>query len=131
MATHNLRDVHEAFDSTRQFIPTVLSGDLAKASLVLRELGKRNYMGRNDRQVADSVWGTVSSDSGGYVMKHVQYAQDLVPDVRGMGATDALYLLEKMGFRVSMTGVGTVKRQSLNRNTRYKKGDRIELTLSM
>lgn len=131
MASHNLRDVHEAIDSTRQFIPTVLSGDLAKASLVLRDLGKRNLLGRDDRQVADSVWGSVSSDSGRYVMKRVEYAEGLVPDVRGMGASDALYLLEKMGFRVSMTGVGTVKRQSLNRNTRYRKGDRIQLTLSM
>ena len=64
-------------------------------------------------------------------MKHVEYAEGLVPDVRGMGASDALYLLEKMGMRVNISGVGKVKSQSLQKNTRYRRGDRIQLTLSM
>ena len=131
MASHNLRDVHEAYDSARQFIPKVLPGDLAKAGIVLNELGKKNLMRKEDRKVADTIWGTVSSDSGRYVMNRVDYADGLVPDVRGMGASDALYLLEKMGLRVSIEGVGKVKTQVPQRNTRFKKGDRIQLTLSM
>ena len=131
MANRNIRDVKEAFDSTRQFIPKVLPGDLAKAGTVLKGLGKKNLMSRIDRAVADTVWGSVSSDSGRYVMNHVEYAEGLVPDVRGMGASDALYLLEKMGMRVNISGVGKVKSQSLQKNTRYRRGDRIQLTLSM
>ena len=131
MASRNLRDVHEAYDSVRQFIPKVLPGDLAKASTVLRGLGKKNLMRRADRMVADSVWGTVSSDSGHYVMNYVEYPDDVIPDVRGMGASDALYMLERMGLRVSIEGVGKVKTQVPQRNTRFKKGDRIQLILSM
>ena len=131
MASRNLRDVHEAYDSVRQFIPKVLPGDLAKASTVLRGLGKKNLMRRADRMVADSVWGTVSSDSGRYVMNYVEYPDDVIPDVRGMGASDALYMLERMGLRVSIEGVGKVKTQVPQRNTRFKKGDRIQLILSM
>ena len=131
MANRNLRDVHEAFDSTKQFIPKVLPGDLAKASTVLRGLGKKNLMRRADRLVADSVWGTVNSDSGRYVMNYVEYAEGVIPDVRGMGASDALYLLERMGLRVSIEGVGKVKTQVPQRNSRFKKGDKIQLTLSM
>ena len=131
MASRNLRDVKEAYDSVHQFIPKVLPGDLAKASTVLKGLGKKNLMRRADRMVADSVWGSVDSDSGRYVMKYVEYADNLVPDVRGMGASDAIYLLEKMGFKVSIEGVGKVKSQSLQRNTRFRHGDRIQLTLSM
>lgn len=131
MASRNLRNVHEAYDSVRQFIPKVLPGDLAKASTVLRGLGKRNLMRRADRMVADSVWGTVSSDSGRYVMNYVEYADGVVPDVRGMGASDALYLLERMGMKVSIEGVGKVKTQVPARNTRFRPGDKIQLTLSM
>ena len=131
MASRNLRDVHEAYDSVRQFIPKVMPGDLAKASTVLKGLGKKNLMRRADRMVADSVWGTVSSDSGRYVMNYVEYTDGVVPDVRGMGASDALYLLERMGMRVSIEGVGKVKSQVPQRNTRFKKGDKIQLTLSM
>ena len=131
MANRNLRDVHEAYDSIRQFIPKVMPGDLAKASRVLQGLGKKNLMRRADRTVADSVWGSVSSDSGRYVMNYVEYTADLVPDVRGMGASDALYLLERMGMKVRIDGVGKVTRQVPARNTRFRKGDRIQLTLSM
>lgn len=131
MASRNLRDIKEAYDSTRQFIPKVLPGDLAKAGTVLKGLGKKDLLSREDRNVADTLWGTVSSDSGRYVMNRVEYAQGLVPDVRGMGAADALYLLEKMGLRVELKGVGHVRSQSLQRNTHFRKGDRIQLTLSM
>ena len=131
MASRNLRNVNEAYDSIHQFIPKVLPGDLAKASTVLKGLGKKNLMRKIDRSMPDSIWGTVNSDSGRYVMNYVEYADDVVPDVRGMGASDALYLLEKMGFRVSIEGVGKVKSQVPARNTRFRKGDRIQLTLSM
>ena len=131
MASRNLRDVKEAYDSTRQFIPTVLPGDLAKASTVLKGLGMKNLMRKIDRVLPDSIWGTVNSDSGRYVMNYVEYADGVVPDVRGMGASDALYLLEKMGMKVSIEGVGKVKSQVPARNTHYRKGDRIQLTLSM
>jgi cell division protein FtsI (penicillin-binding protein 3) len=37
----------------------------------------------------------------------------LVPDVTGMGARDAIYLLENAGLKVTPAGAGKVKRQSL------------------
>jgi cell division protein FtsI (penicillin-binding protein 3) len=64
-------------------------------------------------------------------MNYAEYAEGVVPDVRGMGASDAIYLLERMGMRVSIEGVGKVKTQVPARNTRFRKGDRIQLTLSM
>ena len=131
MASRNLRDIKEAYDSTRQFLPKVMPGELAKAATVLKGIGKKNLLSHDDMKVDDDIWGTVSSDSGKYVMSHVEYDEGLVPDVRGMGASDALYLLEKMGLRVSLNGVGKVKSQSLQKNARFHKGDRIQLTLSM
>jgi cell division protein FtsI (penicillin-binding protein 3) len=48
----------------------------------------------------------------------LQYAElkikkNLVPDVVGMGARDAVYLLETAGLKVKLTGIGKVVRQSL------------------
>ena len=131
MASRNLREIKEAYDSIHQFIPKVVSGNLAKSATVLKELGKKNLMSREYRNVADSVWGAVSSDSGVYVMKPMLFQEGLVPDVHGMGASDALYLLESMGMSVSITGVGRVKSQTPPRNTRFRKGDKIQLTLQM
>jgi cell division protein FtsI (penicillin-binding protein 3) len=131
MASRNLRDIKEAYDSTLQFIPKVVAGNLAKSATVLKKLGKRSLMNSDYRNVADSLWGSVSSDSGRYVMKPMMFQEGVVPDVHGMGASDALYLLESMGMRVTMTGVGRVKSQSPARNTRFQKGDRIQLILQM
>ena len=131
MASRILREIKEAYDSIHQFIPKVVSGNLAKSATVLKELGKKNLMSREFRNVADSVWGSVSSDSGVYVMKPMMFQEGLVPDVHGMGASDALYLLESMGMSVSITGVGRVKSQTPARNTRFRKGDKIQLTLQM
>ena len=131
MASRNLRDIKEAYDSTRQFIPKVVAGNLAKSAAVLKELGKKNLMSREYRNVADTVWGSVKSDSGVYVIKPAIISEGVVPDVHGMGASDALFLLESMGMRVSLIGVGKVKSQTPARNTRFRKGDRIQLTLSM
>lgn len=131
MASRNLREIKEAYDSIHPFIPKVVSGNLAKSATVLKELGKKNLMSREYRNVADSVWGAVSSDSGVYVMKPMLFQEGLVPDVHGMGASDALFLLESMGMSVSITGVGRVKSQTPARNTRFRKGDKIQLTLQM
>lgn len=132
MASRNLKYAVEAYDSTRQYLPKVLAGDLNKAGLVLHELDIDNNIKKVARSARDSVWGTVTSDSGRIAaVPFEQRDNGLVPDVRGMGAQDALYLLEKCGLKVDIVGVGRVRSQSLKQNTRFRKGDRIQITLSM
>lgn len=53
----------------------------------------------------------------------------MVPDVKGMTARDAVYLLEKRGLKVKLNGRGKVKSQSLNPGQKANKGDRIILDL--
>jgi cell division protein FtsI (penicillin-binding protein 3) len=53
-----------------------------------------------------------------------------VPDVGGMGLKDAVYLLENMGLRVSVSGRGKVIYQSLAQNTDFKKGESIKIQLN-
>ncbi|MCE2789819.1 MAG: transpeptidase family protein [Saprospiraceae bacterium] len=51
-----------------------------------------------------------------------------VPDVRGMGARDAVFLLENMGLKVNLQGVGKVRSQSVAPGVRSR-GQRIVLNL--
>ena len=55
--------------------------------------------------------------------------EGLVPDVRGMGAKDAVYLLESKGLKVSLSGMGRVYYQSLRHGSLMRKGQAIELKL--
>lgn len=53
----------------------------------------------------------------------------LVPRVVGMGAKDAVYLMERAGLRVSLSGAGRVVRQSILPGQRVRAGQSVVLTL--
>lgn len=54
----------------------------------------------------------------------------VVPNLEGLSAKDALYLLENNGFQVRLFGMGTVKKQSITAGKKFSKGDKISLILS-
>ena len=54
----------------------------------------------------------------------------VVPDVKGMGLRDAIYLLESSGLQVRVDGIGVVKNQSLPAGTKILKGQLITITLN-
>lgn len=65
----------------------------------------------------------------GILFRENPVEEDKVPDVRGMGARDAVYLLEKSGLQVRMSGIGKVKRQSLQPGYKFRRGQTITLIM--
>ncbi len=55
--------------------------------------------------------------------------EEVVPDVRGMNAIDAVYLLENMGVETSISGRGKVQLQSIRPGTRITSNTKISLQL--
>lgn len=74
-------------------------------------------------------WVHVEKDSTAYLLKPLAVNGSLVPNVRGMGARDALYLLEEAGLRVLLSGAGRVVSQSISPGSRLVKGQTITITL--
>jgi cell division protein FtsI (penicillin-binding protein 3) len=74
-------------------------------------------------------WITQVSDSTGTRLASVSYDQHTVPSVIGMGASDAVYRLEKLGVQVQISGVGLVKEQSLPAGSKIFPGTPILLSL--
>jgi cell division protein FtsI (penicillin-binding protein 3) len=64
-------------------------------------------------------------------MREKDFQNGMVPDVKGMGLTDAIYLLENAGMQVTASGRGVVKKQSLNPGTKTEKGKIIQLELGL
>ena len=58
-----------------------------------------------------------------------QYGRSQMPDVHGMGARDAVYLVESRGIKVRLVGRGRVVKQSIEPGTPLKIGMRCELVL--
>lgn len=59
-----------------------------------------------------------------------QLKRGIVPNLNGLSAKDALYLLENKGMHVKLIGFGSVKKQSIDAGQRFNKGDKITLILS-
>jgi len=60
----------------------------------------------------------------------IDLKKNVVPNLVGMVAQDALYLLENNGFHVRLKGSGVITKQSLEAGTRFTKGTTIELELT-
>lgn len=71
-----------------------------------------------------SVWSKSTTSSDGITtLSALEVGESRVPDVRGMGLSDALYLLESCGLRVTHTGSGAVKSQSIPAGREINKDD--------
>ena len=109
MAQSLKRSVDDARDSQSALAPHVKKGDSQAANFVLASL-------KTKAPVSSSTNYRESS-------KHV------VPDVTGMGAKDAVYLLESRRVKTRIKGRGKVKSQSIHAGTAVKQGMVCELIL--
>jgi cell division protein FtsI (penicillin-binding protein 3) len=60
-----------------------------------------------------------------------QIGVEQIPDMSGLSAGDAIFMLENMGLVVKIKGRGLVKRQSLEPGYAFRKGDHIYLNLEI
>lgn len=100
--------VDDARDSLSILKPDVKKGGGVAADYVLNQLGV----------AANNEWGG-----------NRQTAKNIIPNVTGMGASDAVYMMESRGVRVQLRGKGKVKSQSLYAGTTIKQGMVCDLVL--
>ncbi len=77
---------------------------------------------------ATSDWSVIRVRSDSLMWENRTIADNVVPNVVGMGLRDALYLIENRGLKVSVTGFGRVIRQSIKPGTRAR-GQTVQLYL--
>ena len=106
MARNLKMSVEDAHDEYSMSIPEVKTGNSKYANQVLNQLGV------NKRMPQDA-----------------KYRQNITPDVTGMGAKDAVYMLETRGLKVKLHGRGKVKKQSYPAGKEIVKGSECVLVL--
>lgn len=75
-------------------------------------------------------WGRVEIDSLARVtVRSLDGGSDRMPDVRGMGLKDALFLIESRGLKVAFSGQGAVVTQSIAPGTRIAPGATVTIRL--
>ena len=119
-------DYHQAINEKKAInkdLPHVKYGhrnDLIKSLKALGIVFKLNF--DSDWLVADTLNKKVN-------LNQLKIAKGLVPNVIGMTAKDAVYLLENVGMIVRIRGYGSVKNQSISAGNLVFKGGLIQLQL--
>jgi len=80
--------------------------------------------------VSTSSWSSVYARNYQPVIKANNIRKQVMPNVRGMGLKDAIYLLENMGLKVAVRGRGKIIMQSVAPGTSLGKGVTVILELS-
>lgn len=107
MARHLKLSIDDAHDEQSVIVPDVKNGNTEDANMILKKLGIDKRVQRDE----------------------AKYSEHITPDVTGMGAKDAVYLLESRGLKVRVHGRGKVKRQSYPAGRQIVKGSECVLTM--
>ena len=91
----------------------------------------RNLGIKQQDYLKNAKWATTDENANKVVFRERQFRTGRVPNVKGMRAKDALFLLENMGLLAQVKGRGFVRSQSLKPGTRFKKGQKIFIQLSL
>lgn len=130
MANNERSPLEAAVDTINSRQPTSKRGNMTATEYILDELGvDTDNKGVSD-DLSDPSWGALSTDS----MGNIRYAisdlpKNTVPNVVGMGAKDAIYLMSRAGLHVTISGHGKVATQSVTAGRKATRGTHVRLTL--
>ena len=108
-----------------QQVPVILNGLVNETKQVCKELDIK--VDRSDVKGADWVY-TVEGDKS-VELKPRNVVGNQMPNVLGMGVSDAIYLIEKSGLKTKITGVGKVRKQFPEPGTNCHQGQLVYLDL--
>lgn len=118
-------DPIEAPENLLVGVPISKSGNARDLKLIFDELGVPVEI-----VDLDAEWVRTTSGEKNVKFSKTTYQQGIVPNVIGMSAQDALYLMESAGVNVQLLGRGTVKKQSVAPGARVQDGLHVSLELS-
>jgi len=111
-------------DDEGEIIPAVKKGRTEDILRIVNDLHLKNIQGKPESEMA-----SVSVRDSFVVLDSNEIPSGKIPNVIGMGASDAIFLMENAGLKVKIKGVGKVKQQSLTAGSKYREGQTVYLKL--
>ncbi|MDR3137354.1 MAG: transpeptidase family protein [Tannerellaceae bacterium] len=102
------------------------------AGTVLKAIAEKTFAGQDPtpiRKLTPDSNAVLAPRLSAHADKPTIPTQGLVPNVVGLGARDAVFLLESAGLRVTLAGIGYVSSQSIPPGRRVAKGNTISIVL--
>lgn len=133
MARDLVLNVTDAHDDESVPMPDVKRGNILAADYVLKNLGypcRAEWDG--SYASGNPIWGTTTvTNTSVQLSREKQYGKSSMPDVVGMGARDAVFMLESRGLKVRLNGRGKVCSQSIKPGEQIQKGTICQLSLDV
>lgn len=120
-------DLKNAIDTNRIIIPEVKAGEMNETKRVLNAL--KIQAQTEFSTTGKQIWGNSYSTAKSVVLQNNHTLKGFIPSVIGMGAKDAVFILESKGLKVQLNGIGKVVNQSIPQGTLVRKNEKIILTL--
>jgi len=118
-------DVKKQFEiPVDEYLPYAKGGLKEDLLAVFDEVGI-NVKGKE----INSEWASTKAREHDINLTVKSFPEGLVPSVLGMGAKDAVSILENMGLKVEIKGVGRVRQQSMTAGQNFRKGSTIYLQM--
>ena len=109
-----ISNLDSMFDTLSVFVPEVKHGNIDAARKVLDGLGVKSNQ--------SSGWGHAYIDGKSVKFSGAEFGADVMPDLTGMGARDAVYAVESRGMKLRLVGAGKVYKQSFPPGAKIRKG---------
>ena len=130
MASSDNRPLQEAKDTVNAILPTAKKGNITAIHYLLNEMGIEIDGIDISDDFEEPSWGRLACDDQGVMsLEATQHSNNIVPNVIGMGAKDAIFLMSRAGLNVSMNGYGKVVSQTQTAGQKVKHGTNVTLTL--
>ena len=129
MAKHERAPLIEGKDTVNSPLPAIKNGNMNATSYLIDEINIDIESDFRTSYSQEPQWGVVKRDSNTVVFNEIEFETDKVPNVKGMGAKDALYLTKKAGLKARISGYGRVAEQSIRAGEKAHKGAYILLKL--
>lgn len=104
--------------------PAIASGMASSLDLPLKALPMKDRP-----KIASSGWLSFTDSGDPQAFRKMTIENNIVPDIKGMGLRDALYLMENEGYRARFSGEGRVVSQDPPPGTPLKKGGTVTMIL--
>ncbi len=124
-ATSLALHVKSTRDTVKESIPLAINAAwYPDLKTIYKDLGIKTAQGSYAE-----TWTVTGDQQSKVIFRSKTFAKKMVPNVKGMTAIDAVYLLENMGMTTIVQGRGVVYHQSLKPGTRFQKGEKILIQL--
>lgn len=117
---------HHAIDD----LPLAAKAKTKDLKSIYNRLGISHHLHTDSVDEESGIWSYTYIQNHSVAVEPMLHKGQAVPDVTGMTAKDAVYLLESKGYKVQLTGKGKVIKQSVPAGSSVSKGSLIKLILT-